>query len=207
MTIRNIIFDLGGVLLNLDFDKTTAAFTALGVKEFEEYFNQFHANPLFKQLETGSVADENFYSTLRSTASITADNAAIDKAWNAMLLDFPKERIELIRQLASRYRVFLFSNTNAIHHAEFHRIFRQAYGFEFDTLFEKAYYSHIIGHRKPDVSAFEFILKDSNLVPGETLFVDDTQPNLDAAREAGMHTAHVDAGSDVVTVLDGAVLK
>jgi len=206
MAIKNIIFDLGGVLLNLDFNKTTAAFTALGVKDFDNYFNQFHANPLFKKLETGIVADDGFYNTLRETASITADDNAINEAWNAMLIDFPAARINKLRELSKHYRLFLFSNTNSIHHAAFHMKFKKEYGFDLDDLFEKAYYSHLIGHRKPDVSAFQFVLEDSGLDPSETLFIDDTGSNLEAAAVTGMMVAHVEPGDDVVSVLE-KVLK
>lgn len=198
MAIKNIIFDLGGVLLNLDFGKTADAFTALGIKNFNDYFNQFHANPLFKKLELGGVADNSFYDLLRHTASISASNQQIDLAWNAMLLDFPKERIEKLHELAKTYRLFLFSNTNAIHHAAFHSNFQQHFGFDFDSLFEKAYYSHLIGYRKPGIESFEYVMSDSRLNPSETLFIDDTLPNVEAAIKAGLQAIHVTPQKDLM---------
>jgi glucose-1-phosphatase len=201
-TVKNIIFDLGGVILNIDFKKTGDAFTALGVENFDQYFTQVHSNPLFKQLETGKIADA-FYDTVRLTASITATNAEIDTAWNAMLLDFPGQRIKKLQALSKQYRLFLFSNTNAIHHTAFQQSFRQQFGFEMDSLFEKAWYSHIAGHRKPDIAAFEYVIKDGGLQPGETLFIDDTLPNIEAAKHAGLQALYLDVTKgDVVGLLE-----
>jgi HAD superfamily hydrolase (TIGR01509 family) len=205
LEIRNIIFDLGGVLLNLDFSKTTNAFTSLGVKDFENYFGQYHANPLFKKLETGDV-EENFYEELRKQASITADNHAINEAWNAMLLDFPADRIDRLKHLGEKYRLFLFSNTNAIHHAAFHSNFQLKFGFDFDELFEKAYYSHLIGYRKPDPEAFEFVISDSALQKETTLFLDDTLPNVKAAELVGLKAALVTPEKGLLRVLEEQLL-
>lgn len=202
MAIKNIIFDLGGVLLNLDFNKTTEAFSALGVENFNQYFTQFHAHPLFRQLETGAIVNEGFYDELRKTAGIDATNYAIDAAWNAMLLDFPAERIEKIQELASGYRLFLFSNTNAIHHTSFHQSFESKFGFQFDSLFEKAFYSHLAGYRKPDLSAFEYVIREAGVEPAHTLFIDDTLPNIEAAQKAGLKALLVTPEKNMVKLLD-----
>lgn len=202
MAITNIIFDLGGVLLNLDFGKTREAFTGLGVKNFDEYFTQYHAHPLFRQLETGQETGTGFYDSLRETAFISASNEEIDAAWNAMLLDFPMERIQKLQELSKRYRLFLFSNTNAIHHASFHTSFQKNFGFHFDMLFEQAFYSHVIGYRKPDIRAFEYVLKVGGMKAGDTLFLDDTLPNIEAAAMLGIRTGLVSEEKDIIRVLE-----
>ena len=201
MEIKNIIFDLGGVLLNIDFKKTGDAFTALGVENFSQYFTQYHAHPLFKDLETGSIDDHKFYHSVREIGKIKAGNEEIDKAWNAMLLDFPMERVKKLQSLSNNYRLFLFSNTNAIHHAAFQRLFTKEFGFEFDSLFEKAWYSHLIGHRKPSTESFQFVLRDGNLHAPETLFVDDTLPNVQAASQVGLNAVLVSPEKDLLAVL------
>jgi glucose-1-phosphatase len=201
LPVKNIVFDLGGVILNIDFKKTGDAFTALGVENFDQYFTQVHSNPLFKQLETGKITDA-FYDTVRLAASIRAGNDEIDTAWNAMLLDFPEERIRKLQQLSTQYRLFLFSNTNAIHHTAFQQNFREKYGFDFDTIFEKAWYSHLAGHRKPDIAAFEYIIKDGQLLAAETLFIDDTLPNVEAALETGLQAVYLGPGKNMIQLLD-----
>lgn len=199
--IKNIIFDLGGVLLNLDFGKTAKAFQDLGVTNFNDYFTQTHANPLFKTLETGDVPSEVFYNEFRATTGLRVSNEAIAGAWNAMLLDFPKERIELLQELKKKYRLFLFSNTNAIHYDSFQETFVKEFAHQFDSLFEKAYYSHLIGHRKPNVSAFEYILIDAGIVAEESVFIDDSLPNVEAAQKAGIHALHLKAPDNVIDLV------
>lgn len=199
--VKNIIFDLGGVILNIDFKKTSEAFTSLGVENFDQYFTQYHSNPLFKQLETGAIINSSFYDNVRSAASITADNTAIDTAWNAMLLDFPPERIERLKELSKKYRLFLFSNTNAIHHAAFLHQFYTQFDFNFDTLFEKAFYSHLIGYRKPDVEAFGYVIKQSDVNAAETVFIDDTLPNIESAAKAGLQTIYITKEKDMLESL------
>jgi FMN phosphatase YigB (HAD superfamily) len=200
--INSIIFDLGGVLLNLDFSKTADAFTELGVKNFNDYFTQFYANPLFKKLEVGAVIAGEFYDELRRTAEISASNEMIDKAWNAMLLDFPEERINKLKDLKKTHRLFLFSNTNTIHHASFQQSFEKQYRFEFDTIFEKAYYSHLVARRKPDLIAFDYVILDSGVDAAHTLFADDTMPNIEAARKAGLQADLVTKEKDILQLLD-----
>jgi epoxide hydrolase-like predicted phosphatase len=195
---KSIIFDLGGVILNIDFKKTSAAFTTLGVQDFDQYFTQYHSNPLFKQLETGAIVNNSFYDNVRSAASIAADNTAIDTAWNAMLLDFPPARIERLKELSKKYRLFLFSNTNAIHHAAFLHQFYAQFGFNFDTIFEKAFYSHLVGYRKPDIEAFEYVIRQADVKAEETVFIDDTLPNIESAAKMGLQTIYITKEKDML---------
>jgi putative hydrolase of the HAD superfamily len=120
-------------------------------------------------------------------------------AWNVMLLDFPPERVELLKKLKSKYRIFLFSNTNHIHLQHFHQTFRQEFGSDLDDLFEKAYYSHLIKLRKPDVVAYEYVINDSGINAAETLFIDDAGVNVEGAQKAGLQGFHLTGGK---TILD-----
>ena len=113
---KNILFDLGGVLLNIDFKLTSNAFKHLGVTDFDEMFTQHFSNPLFELLETGKIDESAFYEAFRKEVGLPLSDAQIQSAWNALLLDFPPERIEWLKKIASKYRIFLFSNTNQIHY-------------------------------------------------------------------------------------------
>jgi putative hydrolase of the HAD superfamily len=130
---------------------------------------------------------------------------SFDKAWGAMLLDFPKARIDLLKELGEKYNVYLLSNTNAIHYNQYTQDFIDQYGFEFNSLFVKVYYSFQMGMRKPDVEIFEFALSDSNLLPKETLFVDDMQVNIESAEKADLQTMWIDLskGEDIADKLNG----
>jgi glucose-1-phosphatase len=189
MPVKNIIFDLGGVLLNLDFEKTFRAFEDLGIPDFQQYFQQAYSNPLFAKLETGECTPEAFFDGFREATGITHPNEAITYAWNAMLLDFREPTMQYLHSLQKNYRLFLLSNTNAIHLEAFRAIFYRQFGHHgFDDYFEKAWYSHELGLRKPDAVCFEKVLGIHTLHPAETIFVDDTMPNIDAAKRLGIGT-------------------
>lgn len=199
--IQNIIFDLGGVLLNLDIQKTENAFVSMGVKNFRELFALGHAASFFKEYEVGSINDDEFITALQKLAGLEFDRAAVIAGWNAMLRDFPAERIELLIKLKKKYRLFLFSNTNAIHLAAFQQTYSSAFGGNLlDDLFEKAWYSHAINLRKPDVKAFEYILQDKQLQPHQTLFIDDALVNVEGARAAGIQGYHLEPGKTVLEI-------
>lgn len=199
--VRNIIFDLGGVLLNLDMHQTENAFTSLGVQNFKSLFALGHAASFFKEYEVGTIDDDQFITSLQNLAGIQADRQVVIAGWNAMLRDFPAERVELLQKLKSKYRLFLFSNTNAIHLQSLQQSFSNSYqGNLLDDLFEKTWYSHHINLRKPDLKAFEYVLQDAGLQAGETLFVDDAPVNVDGARAAGIQGYHLEPGKSVLDI-------
>ncbi len=190
--VKNIIFDLGGVLLNIDFSITEKAFKELGVTQFSNMFTQHHSNDLFVQLETGEISPEEFYEAFRKGTGTNLSDESIKKAWNALLLDFRVPTLSWLETIRSKYRIFLFSNTNQIHHDAFIESYQQLTGnVEFDTIFEKAYYSQNMGMRKPNPEPFFYILKENNLEANETLFIDDTIKNIETAHALGLKTIHL----------------
>jgi FMN phosphatase YigB (HAD superfamily) len=192
--ISALILDLGGVLLNLDYGRTKQAFRDLGIPDFDVHYTQFKGSALFDDLETGRVSNDAFYENFRKLSGLSLSDGQIRTAWNAMLLDFPATRAELLKTLRKKYRLFLLSNTNAIHYDAFQEIFRRDTGLDsLDACFEKAYYSHLIGERKPGPEPFRLILDEQGLEPGSTLFIDDTLVNLQGAQTVGMQTAHLQA--------------
>jgi HAD superfamily hydrolase (TIGR01509 family) len=219
--IKNIIFDLGGVILNLDNDRTEQAFMAMGVNHFRGYFGLGYAAGFFKDYEIGKISDREFIDALKTlthsgSSGGTASGAApsgvspfnksisdetVVNGWNALLLDFPAERIALLKNLRQRYRLFLFSNTNALHLDAFKKTYREAFGGEeLDDHFERAYYSHLLHMRKPDTQPFEHILRENNLIAAETLFVDDALVNVEGAIAAGLVGLHLKPGMTIMDV-------
>lgn len=190
---KNIIFDLGGVLLNLDFNKSIDAFELLGVMHFENMFTQFKADELFKQLETGMVDETAFYEAIQKRTAKTISTAEIDHAWNALILDFRLESLAFLEELAAGgYKLFLLSNTNSIHVKYFKQLFTNQTGKpSLDACFTRAWYSNEIGLRKPGAEIFEFALNDAGLLASETLFIDDTLANIETAQKLGFKTHHL----------------
>ena len=190
--IRNIIFDLGGIFINIDFAKTEQAFADLGITNFNSFFTQHHASELFELLETGKISPGEFCNAFRTETAIQLTDEQIITAWNALLLDFPKERILWLLEIRKKYKVFLFSNTNQIHYEAFMAGFRTQTGFDdFNSLFIKAYYSQEMGLRKPYPESFNYILREQQLSPAETLFIDDTLKNIEGAKAVGLYTIHL----------------
>ena len=200
-SVKNIIFDLGGVLLNLDMKRTLGAYQEMGLLYIEELFRIGHASSFFKQYEIGAIDDEEFLSSIQKLEGNRGSREQVLNAWNAMLLDFPKERVDWLKSLRNKYRLFLFSNTNALHLQYFQQSFYEAHGFAMDELFEKAYYSHLVGLRKPDAAAYQLVLSENDLLPGETVFIDDALVNVEAANNVGIRGIHLADGIDIFSLI------
>lgn len=185
--------------MNLDFSLTQQAFVNLGISEFAQMFTQHHANNLFEELETGRISEEAFYEKFRETTQSKLSNDQIKNAWNALILDFPPERLQWLDSIRNKYNLYLFSNTNQIHYNAFIDIInRENNCTDFDQYFIKAYYSHELGLRKPYAESFQKILDEQNLQASETLFIDDTYKNIEGAQKAGMQTIHLVAPKTVM---------
>ena len=204
--IKNIIFDLGGVILNIDHQAPVEAFEALGIPDFEAHYSKASQSSLFVELETGTISPEVFRQRLRDSLSIELSDEDINAAWNAIIKDFPKQNIKLLEQLKGAYRLFLLSNTNAIHHPVFSARLMHEYGYsDLGELMEKAYYSHEIGLHKPDPRIFEFVLDDARLLPEETLFIDDSEQHVTSAQQVGLKVHHLREGETIVELFKDLV--
>lgn len=196
--IRNIIFDLGKVLLNLDFDASIQAFQKLGLKNSVLDQRQVYSDPVFYELETGRVTPEAFRERVRNILNNRQlTDHQIDDAWCAMILDIPGHRVQTVQKLAEKYQVFLFSNTNKIHIDRLLPAFKKQHGIDFATLFVKDFYSHELNERKPEISSFQKVIELSGVNPSETLFVDDLEKNIIGAQQAGLKTFWLKEGMEM----------
>jgi glucose-1-phosphatase len=196
--IKNIIFDLGGVLLDIDYQKTIDAFAQLGIPHFETMFSQFKADALFEKLETGQIAEEAFYMAIQQRTSAHLTHSEIEAAWNALILDFRTESLQVLDRLSKTHQLFLLSNTNHIHQRYFKELFRRQTGKpSLDAYFVKAWYSNEVGLRKPNADIYEYALQDGHLQPGKTVFIDDTLLNVEAARKLGIQSHHLLPGEKI----------
>jgi len=192
-TIKNIIFDWGGVITEIDFDATINAFKNHGIEDFEKYYCKVFQSELFQEHEIGKITPMEFRNELRKIIPVPITDQEIDDAWFAMLLGTPQKNLDLLKSLKREYNIFLLSNTNSIHVTMYDKIFESKHNLdrEFRSLFKNAYYSHEIGMRKPHEEVFEFVLKDSSLNPEETLFIDDSIQNIKTAKKLGIETYHI----------------
>ena len=190
--IKNIIFDFGGVICDLDITRTEKKFREFGpvkpadTSSTDNSFLRFYI--LVEQFERGAISSEEFREIIRNHYEVPPTDAAIDDAWNALLVDIPEQRLQLLEDISNQYRIFLLSNSNEIHYHHYLQDFRIKSGFQdFDDLFEKSYFSFQIHLSKPGKEVFNFVLKESRLDPVETLFIDDTLKHIETARILGIN--------------------
>jgi len=196
--INSIIFDLGNVLLNLDFEASIQAFHKLGLNEAVLNKQQAYADPVFYKLEIGMVKPDVFRKRTRQLLNNPdASDRQIDDAWYAMIRDVPPKRVDVLKRLRDSYKIYLFSNTNAIHIGRLLPDFKREHGFDFPALFDKTFYSHEIQARKPDIEAYQKVIRLSGVEPGKTLFVDDLEQNIRAAQEVGLKTFWLSEGLEM----------
>lgn len=199
-----IIFDLGGVVINLDYHKTTRAFEALGLENFGEMYSQAAQSGLFDDFEKGKSSVPYFLNKLIDFLPTGTTANQVVEAWNAMILDFPKENLKLLEELKSSHRTLLLSNTNEIHIQKVHQHLQLVSPHKtLDPYFEKVYFSSDVKMRKPDVEIFEFVLKENNLNPATTLFIDDTEQHILGAQKVGIQTYHIRKGEGICDILKG----
>lgn len=198
-----IIFDLGGVILNIDYHLSANAFKAIGAEDFYVLYSQAKQSDLFDRLEIGAIDAEDFRKEVREIFRAKWTKQEIDSAWNAMLLDLPSERLELLKELSNTRRIFLLSNTNEIHYDAYSEMLREKFGLkDLSELFEAAYFSHQIGMRKPDLETFNHLIQENGLDPKKTLFIDDSIQNIEGAKAAGISSYHLNNG-DIIDLFAG----
>ena len=200
-SIKNIIFDFGGVILNIDYKLTEQAFAKLGLKDFDRIYSQATQKELFDVFEKGLSSPDDFRKGIRKFIHDDVSDSQIDHAWNSMLLDLPLERVHLLDQLKLKYRIFLLSNTNQIHCDTFSAYMQKQFMRDiFSDVFEKAYFSHKVNMRKPDTEIFEFVLNENNLRKEETLFIDDSIQHIEGANKLGLKTYYLKKGETILSV-------
>lgn len=206
--MKNIIFDLGDVIIPIDLRAPLRNFARLANRSEEEMEALWKQHGIWKQYETGLVDDEAFRAAVRSLVRSETDEPdrwadhIIDQAWNSVLLNIPVERIERIRSLQGKYRLFLLSNTNPIHIREVDKRLAELGQPPLESIFEQVYYSHIVRMLKPNPDIYGYVLAQADLEPSETLFLDDNALNIQAAAALGIRAVHVVPPKTILDYLD-----
>jgi len=201
--IKNIIFDLGGVIINLDIPKTISEFNKLTNKPFESIYTQLQQSPIFDLFDKGQISEADFFFELNNSLDQPLTHKQLLNAWNAMLLDFPIHRLELLNQLKQRYRIFLLSNTNETHIAQFENDLYQHHGYKnLEPFFEKVYYSCRMNMRKPDREIFDFVLQENTLNASETIFIDDSPQHIEGALKIGIKAHLLSKEKDIKSLIE-----
>ncbi len=206
--IRNIIFDFGGVILDIDPVQTLNQLKSLGVKDLDIFQSPEFQHEVMGKFERGVLTPEVFRDKVRSFIGNSLCDQDIDDAWNALLLDIPKERIAVLEEVKKHYPIFLLSNSNEIHYDMYLRDLQLRFGYrEFDQLFTKAYFSFDLHLSKPDPEIFEFVMYQHKLDPEETLFIDDTAEHIESAKKLGIRTYHLQQPVRVRDLFTNGILR
>jgi glucose-1-phosphatase len=204
--IKNIIFDLGNVIIDLDIDRTWFHLKHWLGDNFETVLKQIHPNnDIFIQFEIGEISEQQFFETLRATTEAPLSIRQLKEAWNAMLLQIPAKRFEMLARLKEHYNVFLLSNTNETHVNWVDGYLQTVHNFTIkdfnERYFHKPYYSHLIHLRKPNTNIYEYVLADAQLKAEESLFIDDNFHNIEGAKKVGLQTYLHPIGVEIVDIL------
>lgn len=193
--VPNLIFDMGGVIIDINLHLAMQAFAALADCDAEELKSRFWGSEFFLAHETGHCTDMDFRTNIAALLGKTFTDDEIDLAWNSLLLEIPAKRIELLKQLRKKHKLYLLSNTNGIHIKAINQLLDQQYGIKgMEELFDKVYYSHQIGKRKPGPEIYKYVLSDAGMNAEDCLFFDDLPANLQAPGEIGIQTVLIRPG-------------
>ncbi len=201
--IYNIIFDLGGVIYDIRYENIADAFVRHGVTNLGNFFSRSFQTNEMDLFEEGKMSEASFRDYVRHITQAPLTDTEIDEIINAILIDIPAHRIALLLALRKKYRVYLYSNTNETNYKCYTEGMKRKFGFDvFSECFDHAYFSHLMGIRKPALEGFQLIVSDNGLRPEETVFIDDNMPNVEAALRAGIHGCYLDPAHDVGTLFD-----
>jgi glucose-1-phosphatase len=191
-----VLFDLGGVLIDIDYQATENAFVELGVNDFHSQYTQFQQNQLFDLFETGQISAQHFINKLLPiTRKGTSPNEVVH-AWNAMILNFSEKKVQLLLDLAKTQRIALLSNTNELHMVEVKKEWSKVSQVPFESLFEHVFLSHEIKQRKPHPETFKWVCLKLKVEPEKVLFIDDSPQHITGAHEAGLQTFYYQNDAD-----------
>ena len=200
--IKNIVFDLGGVLIDLDFKSAINGLQKAGFTNVKEQLQAFDREGIFQKFELGEISADEFRASIRENSNVSLTDEEVDSLWNLMLLEIPREKLELILDLRSKYMVYLLSNTNKTHWDYTCQNAFNYHGFRVEDYFEETFLSFEMHLAKPDKAIFEKMLNDANLIAEETLFIDDSEANCKAAEEVGIHAHHYHIGDDLKEIFE-----
>ena len=194
--IKNIIFDLGGVILTLNLEESIRRFRAAGFSQVEEVLDPYYQRGIFLDLEEGRLEGEEFYKLVRKLAGKHISNEVIDYSLLGFIQETPAYKLEMLEELGKSYNLYLLSNTNFI-------IMKWALSPQFtekgktlDQYFDKIYLSCELGMSKPNPEIFKYLIEDSGIIPSETLFIDDSAANIETGKSLGMHVFQAENGED-----------
>lgn len=205
--IKNLLLDMGGVILDVSYQRVIETFKSYGIENFDKVYTQAKQVEIIDLFEEGKCTAEEFRDGIRKLVGKELSDEQIDKAWFSMILEIPRDVIQLLGVLKLRYRLFLFSNTNVLHIEYLKKEFERQLGFDlFNCVFDKAFFSNEIHHRKPHPESFKYVLEQAGIEAEETLFIDDSKQHLEGASKVGLNTYWLTNGETLIDLYDKKII-
>lgn len=199
---KALIFDLGAVLLNINYQHTIDAFVALGIKNFDDIFSKAKQSTLTDDFEKGNISENQFFGELQKLLQTNVSQQELVHAWNVMLKDLPPQRVELLKACQQLVPTFLLSNTNYTHIQNYHAYLEKNFGVpNMESWLTKVYYSFEMGKRKPDANIFEQVLEENKLAAKDVLYIDDSPQHIESAKKLGIISHHLLDNEEVCDIL------
>ena len=205
--IKNLLLDMGGVILDVSYQRVIETFKSYGIENFDKVYTQAKQVEIIDLFEEGKCSAEEFRDGVRKLVGKELSDEQIDKAWFSMILEIPRDVIQLLGVLKLKYRLFLFSNTNVLHIEYLKKEFESQLGFDlFNCVFDKAFFSNEIHHRKPHPESFKYVLEQARIEAEETLFIDDSKQHLEGASKVGLNTYWLTNGETLIDLYDKKII-
>ncbi|MEE0976854.1 MAG: HAD family phosphatase [Bacteroidales bacterium] len=205
--IKNLLLDMGGVILDVSYQRVIETFKSYGIENFDKVYTQAKQVEIIDLFEEGKCTAEEFRDGVRKLVGKELSDEQIDKAWFSMILEIPRDVIQLLGVLKLKYRLFLFSNTNVLHIEYLKKEFERQLGFDlFNCVFDKAFFSNEIHHRKPHPESFKYVLEQAGIEAEETLFIDDSKQHLEGASKVGLNTYWLTNGETLIDLYDKKII-
>lgn len=205
--IKNLLLDMGGVILDVSYQRVIETFKSYGIENFDKIYTQAKQVEIIDLFEEGKCTAEEFRDGIRKLVGKELSDEQIDKAWFSMILEIPRDVIQLLGVLKLKYRLFLFSNTNVLHIEYLKKEFERQLGFDlFNCVFDKAFFSNEIHHRKPHPESFKYVLEQAGIEAEETLFIDDSKQHLEGASKVGLNTYWLTNGETLIDLYDKKII-
>ena len=205
--IKNLLLDMGGVILDVSYQRVIETFKSYGIENFDKVYTQAKQVEIIDLFEEGKCSAGEFRDGVRKLVGKELSDEQIDKAWFSMILEIPRDAIQLLGVLKLKYRLFLFSNTNVLHIEYLKKEFERQLGFDlFNCVFDKAFFSNEIHHRKPHPESFKYVLEQAGIEAEETLFIDDSKQHLEGASKVGLNTYWLTNGETLIDLYDKKII-
>lgn len=205
--IKNLLLDMGGVILDVSYQRVIETFKSYGIENFDKVYTQAKQVEIIDLFEEGKCSAEEFRDGVRKLVGKELSDEQIDKAWFSMILEIPRDVIQLLGVLKLKYRLFLFSNTNVLHIEYLKKEFERQLGFDlFNCVFDRAFFSNEIHHRKPHPESFKYVLEQAGIEAEETLFIDDSKQHLEGASKVGLNTYWLTNGETLIDLYDKKII-